>query len=82
MISGLSKILIFFKTVAGRKHANRNEIQIKESGKTSTLLGPDEFLLKPTGISLTNLMELKEDIKDWRVTKVKAKKGEWRHINV
>lgn len=30
----------------------------------SASLGLDEFLLKPTGISLTNLMKLEENFKD------------------
>lgn len=57
MISRLSEM-------AGRKHANKNEVEIKRNGKMSTSLGLDEFLLKPTGISLTNLMKLEENFKD------------------
>lgn len=68
MVPGLSKM-------AGRKHANKNEIEIKKFVKMRTLLGPDEFMLKPTGILLTNLMEFEEVFKNCRVTKVKPKKG-------
>lgn len=47
MISGLRKM-------AGRKHANKSEIETKGCGKMTASLGPDEFLLKPKGISLTD----------------------------
>ena len=47
MISGLRKM-------SGRKHANKSERETKGSGEMTALLGPDEFLLKPKGISLTD----------------------------